>query len=94
MLKFNRKNTRLQHPVPLAEDRLNGAVGQLAVDIQLGGADHEVDMGQTDISTALKQLFAAQAYTTFDIDRIGTPERKVAGRILIDSGVVEYTVQT
>ncbi|MNI77255.1 hypothetical protein D3C73_1335350 [compost metagenome] len=51
-------------------------------------------MGQADIGTALKQLFAAQAYTAFDIDRIGTAECKVAGRILIDPGVVKHTVQT
>ncbi|MNE81597.1 hypothetical protein D3C80_1782600 [compost metagenome] len=56
--QFPLRNTGLLFhcPVSIAEYRLYRSIGQLSIDFQLSGADHEVDVGETDISAFFKQL--------------------------------------
>lgn len=46
-------------PVPLPEHRFDRSIRQLAVDIQLGGPDHEIDMRQADVGASGQQFIPA-----------------------------------
>src|SRR3989442_4605440 len=68
-------------PVAAAEDRHALPGCRDAVDLELRRADHEIDVGRA--------LVDARGVGIFDEEREATAERDVAGRGLIQEGVVE-----
>src|SRR3954469_16437109 len=69
-------------PVAAAEDRHALAVRGDAVDLQLRGADHEVDVGAA--------LVHALEVVSLDEEREAAAEGDVARRVLVEQRVVEH----
>src|SRR3569832_696910 len=79
----------LLHPLALAEHRHLAAVGQNAVDIGLGRADHPVDMDQALVAALRRDLLRRELGAVDEAFRIALAERDVRRSVLVEQRVVE-----
>lgn len=73
----------------LAEHRHAPAVRVDAIDIDLAGADHPVDMDQALVAALRRDLLRRQVRTIDETFRIALPQRDMAGGVLVEERVVE-----
>src|SRR5262245_19357343 len=71
------------YPLALAHHRLGDAVGPHAVDVELGGSDHEVDVRRAPVPAGCLELAVVHRLAAVEGELVRGAERDVAGRVLV-----------
>ena len=80
---------RLEGPIAVAENRHALSVCFDAVDIQVFGADHEIDVRGAFVDASLKQLLGAHLQASFVAVGETLAERKMAAGVFVEERAVE-----
>src|SRR3954462_8764331 len=83
------KQDALLRPFALAKQPDIAAVGENAVDVGLGRADHPVDMDQALVAALRRDLLRRELGAVDEALRVALAERDVRGRVLVEQRVVE-----
>ena len=77
--------------------RISGSAapsGQHAVDVELAGSDHEVDVRRAAVAAGALELLVAHRLAAVERELVGGAERDVARRVLVEERVVEEHART
>src|SRR3990172_1764503 len=80
----------LECPFALAHNGLGFALFIDAVDIEFIGADHEIFVDRAVVPTSGLELLRAHLLPAFHGGAVGTPQGKVASRVLVEESIVEH----
>src|SRR5207244_2711394 len=87
--KISGRMTRTLRPFSLPHDRFDGAVARHAVDVEIAGANHEIDVYHAPVAAGTLELFVRHRLAVGEREFVGRPEGDVTGGVFIEERVVK-----